>query len=251
MMRIMRWPKSSSAKTSLLVILALLLAIPAGKLCAVEKQSADRLGKAQYSLIGIRLGTWIDQGGKIHDDNVTADFPSASFYTELFYDLRLVPQLFLELSMGVAGRGDAVFISGNDRYIGTINLYPILLQLKISPLARRSLRVQPFLIGGGGLVFGKQNTDVIRSIGPYLDPYYAEQSETNLAAVVGAGVDLALSDQIGLNLTGKYHSITFGHGLAGIKDYSGTAISVGVAYFLHKKMGSANHGGKHASQSGY
>lgn len=247
MMRIMRWLKSSSAKVSLIATLVLLLAIPAGKLYAVDKRAADRLGEAKYSLIGIRLGTWIDQGGKIRDVNVTADFPSASFYTELFYDLRLAPPLFMELSLGVAGRGDAVFISGNDRYIGTINLYPVLLQLKISPLARRSPRVQPFLIGGGGLVFGKQNTDIIRSLGPYLNPYYAEQSETNLTAVVGAGVDLALSDQIGLNITGKYHSITFGNKLAGIKDYSGTAISVGAAYFLHKKLGSANHGGKHAS----
>ncbi len=216
-------------------LLISLMLISADLVSAIEKRPADRLTDARYSMAGIRLGAWIDEGDKIVSGSVTADFPDASFYTELFYDYRFTPVIMLELSLGVVSRGDATFFVGNDRYIGTINLYPMLLQVKLSPLAGRSRNFHPFLIAGGGIVYGKHNTDVIIGTGSYIYPDLVEDSETSFLYVFGGGIDIPFSEQIGMTVTGKYHPIDFGDSLAEITDYSGLAISVGIAYYLHKK----------------
>ncbi|MDD4052109.1 MAG: outer membrane beta-barrel protein, partial [candidate division Zixibacteria bacterium] len=107
-------------------------------------------------------------------------------------------------------------------------------QLKLAPLGvNRSF--QPYLLGGGGLIVGKENTDIVLSYGNYVDPYYVEESKTAFGYVVGAGVDIALSRQLGLTFSGKYHSIKFGSDLAGISDYSGTSAAVGLMYFIQNK----------------
>lgn len=215
---------------------ALLLSVllfSAASVAAIDKQPSDRMFPARYSMIGIRLGGWIHQGGEINDPDVVADFSKGSFYTELFYDHRFTPVLMLEISLGVIGRGDAEIIHGNDRFIGNINVYPFLFQLKFSPLAACWRSFHPFLIGGGGFAFGSQRVDIILSDDNYWD-LYDNESESSFAAVIGGGLDFPISGQLALNLTAKYHWIEFSDELAGIENYSGTAISVGIAYLLHK-----------------
>lgn len=214
-------------------ILLSILLISVAPLAAIDKQPSDRMFPARYSMIGIRLGGWIDQGGEINDPDVEANFSKGSFYTELFYDHRFTPALMLEISLGVISRGDAEIAHGNDSFIGNINVYPFLFQLKFSPLAASSRSFHPFLVGGGGFAFGSQRVDIILSDDSYWDPYDSE-SESNFAAVIGGGIDFPISGQLALNLTGKYHWIEFKDELFGIKDYSGTAISVGISYLLHK-----------------
>jgi hypothetical protein len=211
--------------------------LSAGSVWAVEKKPDDRLMAADYSMVGLRLGAWIAQTAapKVTDVSVDADMPDAGFYTELFLDYRLVPVLMLEFSMGIASRGDAVIRYADDRYIGTINLYPLLFQVKLAPLAGRVRSVSPFIIGGGGVVWGRQNTDFVSSADPFYNPDIVNKTESDFIGVIGGGVDIALAEQLGLNVTVKYHPITFGNPLAGVDKYSGTAVSVGVAYFLHKK----------------
>lgn len=217
-----------------LVIGAVLSVLIPGISKAADPVVRDTTRWPSASYVGLRLGTWIDQGGKFSDPNVTAEFNNVSFFTELFYDHRLMPWLFLEVSMAIASRGDVVFTYAGSRYIGTLNLYPMMAQIKLAPLgASRSF--QPYLLGGGGVIVGKENTDIVQSFGPYIDPYYLEESKTALGYVVGAGVDIALSRQLGLTFAGKYHSIKFGSTLAGITDYSGTAVGVGLMYFIHNK----------------
>lgn len=220
--------------TAALLLLAVLLSASAS---AEEKGPVDRLLQARYSMAGLRLGFW----GDMADDDpepglsIDADLPSAGFYTEIYLDYRLVKPVFLELSLGIASRGEVVILDGDDKYIGNINLYPVLLQIKFSPLSGRSRSVHPFIVAGGGFVFGRQNISII-TFGP--DPYYnpdiTAKTETDFMGVVGGGIDLALSEQLGLSIAAKYHPITFGDSLAGIREYTGLSISVGVSYFLYK-----------------
>jgi len=192
---------------------------------------------ADYSMLGLRLGFWGDLTDQkpVEIESIDADLPDAGFYTELFFDYRIARPLFAEISLGIASRGDVVILNGDDRYIGTINLYPLLVQAKLAPLAGMTRNIQPFIVAGGGFVFGRQTIDII-DYGP--DLYYnsdiISKTETDFMGVIGGGVDLAISEQLGLNLTAKYHPIKFGDALAGIREYSGISISVGVAYFLHK-----------------
>lgn len=235
----MKWPRCSLDNTKIvcLGLMILLLSGLAGIAGAIEREPADKLAAAQYSMVGLRLGFWADmaESGNISDTTIDADLPDAGFYTEIFFDYRLAPPLFLELSMGIASRGDVVIEHNDDRYIGTLNLYPLLLQLKFSPLAGRTRSFHPFIVAGGGFVWGRQKIDII-SFGP--DPYYnpdiVGKTETDFIGVIGGGIDLALSEQLGLNMATKYHPVTFGNDLAGIRDYTGLAFSVGISYFLHK-----------------
>jgi len=219
------------ALVSALVIV--LIAVPAA---ALEKAPADKLLAGNYSMIGLRLGLWADESNeKPNDTTIDADFPSTSFFTEFFYDFRLMRMVMVELSMGIASRGDAVIRKADDKYIGSINLYPLLAQLKISPLSGRSRTVCPYILGGGGVVWGRQNIDYITSADPYYNPGRVNNTETAFIGVVGGGVDFALSEQIGLNFSAKYLPISFRGSLAGVKEYTGISFAVGVAYYLHKK----------------
>jgi hypothetical protein len=114
-------------------------------------------------------------------------------------------------------------------------LYPLAIQLKFVPLAGRTRSIQPFIVAGGGVVFGRQTIDLI-SLGPdqFYNPDIITKTETDFLGVVGGGIDFALSDQLGLSIASKYHPVKFGDSLAGIKEYTGLSIAVGVSYFLHK-----------------
>lgn len=222
----------SHRRIARLVLGIILLMMASSITIAADAVVRDTTRWPSTSYVGLRLGAWIDQGGKLNDPNVTASFNSTGFFTEVFYNHRLVPGLWWEISMGIASRGEAVFTAGDARYIGTINLYPMMAQIKLAPLGA-SRSYQPYLLGGGGLIVGKQNTDIVQSYGSYLDPYYVEQSETAFGYVFGGGIDFAFSRQLGLTISSKYHSVRFGGDLAGISNYSGTSVAVGLIYFLH------------------
>lgn len=202
---------------------------------ALEKVANPRLIEARYSMAGIRLGGWSDQGDDPSNDSVSFDLSNTGFVTELFIDYRLTPAILGEISFGILSRGDVTIEQGNGRFVGPIVLYPVMLQFKFSPLSGKSEKFHPYLIGGGGVVFGKQNIDISFgniSYGEYLD---AQKTVTDFSTTYGGGIDLALSDQIGLNFNVKYFPIRFGDELAGIKDYTGISFTIGAAYFLHKK----------------
>jgi hypothetical protein len=231
----MKWPRCSLGSARLWAILpiaAILLLVTPVPVGAVDQVVRDTTNRPPASSVGLRLGVWIDQGEELNDPNINADFTSTGFITELFYNYRLMPWLSMEISMGVASRGDVIFTYGSDRYIGTINLYPMMVQMKVKPRGLAGTW-QPYLLGGGGVIVGKMNTDVVLSNGSYLDPYYVESSETALGYDFGAGIDVVLSRQLGLTISGKYHSINFGDNLAGISDYSGTSVAVGLLYYIN------------------
>lgn len=221
------------------VIMALTAMLMSGPASGLEKQPADLLMAAKYSMVGIRLGAWISshKALAVEDITVETNMPDAGFYTELFLDYRVAPVFLLEGSLGIASRGDAVIEYAGDpnRYIGTINLYQALAQIKFSPLAGRSRSFLPFIVGGGGVAWGRQSIDYIVANSNYYNPDVINRTEAAFVAVIGGGIDFPLAEQVGLNVAVKYHPITFNKPLVGVKDYSGTAVSVGVAYFWNKK----------------
>jgi len=217
--------------------IAVLFAFAISPVSALDKEVVhERRLDADYSMVGVRLGIWSDQGGNIiiNDNDIDADFPSTSFFSELFYAHRFTPAVMGELSLGVGSRGEATIRWFDDEYIGNINLYPLLVQLKVTPLSGKTLSFHPYVTVGGGVVFGRYTPQVIRSLDPYYDQYFIEKTETDFLATVGGGVDLAVAEQFGLNLSVKYYPITFTDGLAGVKDYSGLSVGIGFSYHVFK-----------------
>lgn len=222
---------------AVLIWLAVLSVAAVSPASALEKEAVhDRRLDADYSMVGIRLGAWSDQGGGvvINDNDISADLPGTSFFSELFYDHRFTPAIMGEFSLGVGSRGEATIRRFDDEYIGNINLYPLLVQLKFTPLSGKMLSFHPYLTAGGGVVFGRYSPQIIRSLDPYYDQYFVEKTEADFLATVGGGIDLALAEQFGLNVSVKYYPIKFTDGLAGVKDYTGLSIAVGFAYHVFK-----------------
>lgn len=221
-----------------LVLTAIAVLLTISNTTALDKETTrDRRLDAKYSMVGVRLGAWVDQGDANvieTGDEIDADLPGTGFFSELFYAHRFTPALMGEISLGVAGRGEATIKHGDDEYIGTINLYPLLFQVKLNTLAGRSRILHPYFTGGGGFVFGRHNTEFIRSVDPFYDSYFAEKTEIDIVWTVGAGIDIAATEQFGLNLSVKYCPITFSDGLAGIDNYSGYSIAVGFSYHVYK-----------------
>jgi outer membrane protein W len=219
------------------VAMALTAMILSATAFGLEKEPSDQLLAAEYSMVGIRLGAWIsNQGPETSQDlTVETNMPDAGFYTELFLDYRLASVLFLEGSLGIASRGDAVIEDVTGRYIGTINLYQALFQVKFSPLSGKSKKFLPFVVVGGGVAWGRQSIDYIVSYSYYYNPEITNRTEADFLPVIGGGIDFPVAEQIGLNIAVKYHPIKFNDALAGVKNFSGTAVSLGVAYYFHKK----------------
>ena len=110
-----------------------------------------------------------------------------------------------------------------------------MVQIKYSFLSGRSLKFHPYLIAGGGFVFGRFNPEIIRSLDPFYDRYFTDKTETDFTGIFGGGVDLAINEMFGFNLSAKYCPIKFSNALAGLKDYSGISIVLGFNYHLFKK----------------
>lgn len=185
----------------------------------------------EKDFIGGRLGVWTNTGADDAGlDSVALDFSSSSVYGEFFYAYRLARPIAIELSLGLYSRGEVKYIRVNDTYIGSVNLYPLLIGAKIYPLSAITkgsfhLNVQP----GVGLVYGKQ--DVI-SYGYTGYALLSEQSRAKFIYFLGVGADWALSYQIGLTASFKYMPVEFGKPLAELDDYSGWTLAFGVGYIF-------------------
>jgi hypothetical protein len=235
-MSYMKLQKSFLVNRSAAVGLALgLFLFSASGLGAVDKKPAKEPPQLS-SAVGIRLGAWTDisDARPNIDANATTDIANAGFATELFFDIRVVPRVFCEISMSAIGRGDIVINGSAGRIVETINLYPLVAQLKLSPLAVPNHTVLPFILAGGGVAVGRQNPEFAINSVTYDELWKADRTEAVIIGVIGGGCDFIVADQIGINVVAKYIPIKFGSELAGLKDFSGMSFGVGISYFLHK-----------------
>lgn len=193
--------------------------------------------------VGLRLGGWGNLGDKVpgtlqQDPQsgglVEADINSGSFYLEGYYCYRISPLLAGEFSFGFATRGDVITTYptslGDIRDIGALNVYPILLQLKVYAPLTIAHRMQLYVSGGGGVYYGRNSIQITNE--SYYATGYRESSDTELNFVLGGGLEYILVSQFALDANVKYMPISFGDKLLGVEDWSATTITVGVKYLL-------------------
>jgi opacity protein-like surface antigen len=190
--------------------------------------------------IGLRLGGWVNMGDEVPANlqldggNVETDINDGSFYLEGYYAYRFMPILAGELSFGFATRGDVITTyptsNGDIRDIGALNVYPILVQLKLYAPFTLARRMQLYVSGGGGIYYGRNSIQITNE--SYYATGYRESSDTDLNFVFGGGLEYILMSQFALDANVKYMPISFGDKLLGVEDWSATTITVGIKYLF-------------------
>jgi hypothetical protein len=198
--------------------------------------------------VGVRLGLFSNSHNDI--DRANSDvklFASKTiFYIEGYLDYYLLDFLAVSANLGSYSKGDIRYdvYDGNvlvGSFIGQASVYPIQLGLKLSPFSNQlPLKCRPFLEGGGALIVGRETA----TMGTYSLAQYQYWdgnigSETNFNWWAAIGTEIPLSPTIQMDLMVKYLKTNFSGDIAGIKDYSGVQISIGIGYVKppHKKAG--------------
>ncbi len=205
--------------------------------------------------LGLRLGTWLNSGetppSLLTDSSTGSIFKTsikdASFYLEGYFAYHLLPQTFIQFSFGMVNRGSVTYYDGGlgTTDVGNLMVYPILLQLKIYPLASIPSRLQPYFGAGGGFYYGKRSVQFTNNLFSYYYPEYGlnQDSETDFNYTLSGGVDWLLSNTIALDLNASYMPVNFSNPLVTIRDYKAITIAVGVKYLYSPKKKSSDHGG--------
>lgn len=215
---------------SLIMVLFLVFVIPSN-VFAVEK-SLTGFGNSHF--FGGRFGAWTMTTSEDFIDNLT-DFSSGALYAEIFYNNRFAPFLSGEFSFGLFSQGDLEYNTATEVTTGATKLYPVFISAKLYPLSKyENISLWPYVRIGGGLVYGTRDFT-----SNYLgDPinYSVEESEAKITYTWGFGIDWPIADQIGLNIDFKTTPVKFkDDSLAGLNDYSGWSLTVGVGYIIKNK----------------
>ncbi|UCD64501.1 MAG: outer membrane beta-barrel protein [Candidatus Zixiibacteriota bacterium] len=220
-------------------ILITLAAVLTGSVYAQEEEdSFPSIDRKYY--VGVRLGGWVNAGEDIPqfavdtvaDAVLETDIKDGSFYFEAYGAYAVLPQAYLELSVGVVNRGTVSVFQGPFSDIGNLVLYPMLLQLKFYPFAPIRSRFQPFVAVGGGVYYGRQDVQFTNDL---FFTNLNEDSETDINYTLAAGADWLLNDFLALELHGRYMPINFSQPLITARDYDAVSVSVGVKYLLGEK----------------
>ncbi|PWB69116.1 hypothetical protein C3F09_10540 [candidate division GN15 bacterium] len=222
-----------------MVITGVLLSVAAGSTALAETGPTKLEQFRRGHQAGFRLGVWSNSGDlpiSLDTSGVVqyqASVGNTSFYAEAYLGIRLMPQAMLEFTGGMVNRGAVTVQSGGYVYYGNISLYPLTVRLKLYPLGGLGMSFQPYVMGGGGVYFGKNN---IQFSNDYFAAY-AERSVTDFNVVFGGGIDWPIASKIALDVQAAYLPMTFSKGLFGARDYSGVAITVGIKYVLPSLKG--------------
>ncbi len=222
-------------RNSLLVTTTCLLALI---LVIGDSATADqRMNNFRTShLTGLRVGGWVHQGPEVPERVETSNtiletnVNKTAAFIDGYFAYRFAPALAAEFSLGAVSRGTVQFqdeFGASD--VGNLVVYPFTLAARIYPLIGSDSRLQPFLLGGGGIFWGRRtvqfSTDVFNVI------YQREDdSQTDFNYMIGGGVDYLAFDNFSLDLTARYMPIEFSDNLVTVQDYSALAITFGVKY---------------------
>jgi hypothetical protein len=106
------------------------------------------------------------------------------------------------------------------------------LGLKLSPFrSQLPLQSHPYIEGGGALIVGREAA----TLGTYGSTFAAYTdgvigSETDFNWWGAAGCEIPLSQTLQFDFMVKYIGTKFSGDIAGIKDFSGMQISIGIGY---------------------
>jgi hypothetical protein len=191
--------------------------------------------------VGIRLGVYhftTDETVSLSEGLKIIRSKKDGFAAEFFYNYFLLDQFGFEFSLGSASRADIIFRSVEiGEFFGSVNVFPIAIGLKVTPLSGLvSEHYQLYFHGGGSLVITRELFEGARGvdIDAYLDRGGA-QSRTDFGWWAGFGFESYVSSRICVTSNFKYHSIDYSESIGGFKDHSGYQITFGVAYIFRKK----------------
>ncbi|MEW5922755.1 MAG: outer membrane beta-barrel protein [Candidatus Zixiibacteriota bacterium] len=220
------------------MMIKIFIILMAGVIFLSPASSALELVKKNFSdknFAGARLGVWTNLGDKDAPEasGIDMEFDNSSVYGEFFYAFRVAPPLAVEISLGLYSRGDVLYSYETSTYIGAVNLYPVFLSAKLYPFYKlESLPFYPYAQPGVGFVYGSQSVIDYDDYYYYYYGYTAEDTETRFTYILGGGIDWPVASNIGLTASYKYMPVKFGEALAGVRDYSGWTLTIGVGYIF-------------------
>lgn len=223
-------------KIKFAALMLMMLLLVSSTYAETESQE-NNFSLRKKSQAGLRLGAWIN-GGDLPPALITTadssvgfltDIKSGSFYFEGFYAYNFYSALVSEISFGISNRGDVTFFDGLNTDIGVLNVYPILLHLKVYPLIATQSRFQPYFGAGVGAYYAHRTVQfIIGGINSYYE--FEGESKTDFSYALQGGFDWLLSSKFALELNAKYMPIEMGDPFLTVEDYSATTVTVGIKY---------------------
>jgi len=221
----------------------ILAAAPVGAQDETPEETLNDLYLRSHQ-VGGRIGGWANlgdsppevQGTPPAAGSFTTDFSGGSFYLEGYFAYRFNRWLVGEFSLGLVSRGDVtIYEIGGGSSFGSLNVYPVLLKLRVYPLAGLVGSIHPYVFAAGGVYYGKHSISIVNSYEGLLRANFGEASQTALGYALGGGVDWPLASVVALDLNVQYLPIDFGDPLIAVEDYSSVTITVGVKYLFFSK----------------
>ena len=215
-----------------ILITSLIVLAPLSILKAQDNRS-ESVFNCQHQA-GIRLGVWSNRGGSppLSDSTENGSFQSKikeeNVFFEVFYGYRILRSVIIEGSLGLVNRGSVTFTEDEIENVGNLLIYTFLIKAKLYPLSSFNTKIQPYLMGGGGVYYGRRSVQFTTDY--YYNDRYGEKTATDINYCFGGGVDYPLSSVIGLELNVKYLSIDFSDPLLSINNYDALQILIGVKY---------------------
>jgi outer membrane protein W len=180
---------------------------------------------------GVRVGTWDVRGLGAASGAVVSKTPAFEGYVRRGLDLHLA----IEHSVGVWRRRQSVTettpnpLGGTTQSTSTLETYviPQFTSIAFFPVTRPEQRFEPYVKAGAGFALGVDDRTgdgggLFSAEGTALVPGYGLSG--------GAGVELRLSNALGLAAAGRYQWVRFFQELSGRRTYEGLGAEVGVTY---------------------
>ncbi|MDQ3951127.1 MAG: hypothetical protein M3282_12405 [Gemmatimonadota bacterium] len=180
---------------------------------------------------GVRVGTWDVRGLNATSGAVVSKTPAFEGYVRRGLDLHLA----IEHSVGVWRRTQSVTqtttgpLGGTTQSTSTLETYviPQFTSITFFPVTRPEQRFEPYLKAGAGFALGVEDRTgtgggLFTEGGASLVPGYGLSG--------GAGVELRLSNALGLTGAGRYQWVRFFQELSDERTYEGFGAEVGVTY---------------------
>jgi hypothetical protein len=179
---------------------------------------------------GVRVGTWDVRGLTATSGAVVSKTPAFEGYVRRGLDLHLA----IEHSVGVWRRTQSVTQTspgplGGTTSTSTLETYviPQFTSIAFFPMSRPEQRFEPYVKAGAGFALGVEDRTgdgggLFTGGGVSLVPGYGLSG--------GTGVDLRLSNALGLTAAGRWHWVRFFQELSSERTYEGFGAEVGVTY---------------------
>jgi outer membrane protein W len=180
---------------------------------------------------GVRVGTWDVRGLSTASGATVSKTPAFEGYVRRGLDLHLA----IEHSVGVWRRTQSVTTTsgplGGTQSTSTLETYviPQLTSIVFFPLTKPTQRLEPYLKAGAGFAIGVDDRTgdgggLFSGNGTSLVPGYGLSG--------GAGVELRLTNALGVGAAGRYRWLKFFQELASQRTYEGFGAEIGVTYLF-------------------